>query len=189
MKQGKGATSGVPVDPMWSGDRDLEAGGPSREDSGSESLSKPGTAPGPLGCSAGNLRNPCPPHHPSAGPSVVTRSRNGAAARKGVGERPVAPCGNSAEQSLTTGPLCDSRRVSSVTRASLGGRLSPTRRGQMGFTSSPGLRLSRLPAAPSSLEPTAGLAACAEWQPLGCLKPSSSQRPHSLGRSCGCRDG
>lgn len=28
---------------------------------------------------------------------------------------------NSAEQNLTTGPLCDSRRVSSVTRASLGG--------------------------------------------------------------------
>ena len=74
MRQCKGATSGVPVDSVWNGDRDVEAGGPSREDSGSESLSKPGTAPGPLGCSTGNLGNPCPPLHPWAGPSVVTQS-------------------------------------------------------------------------------------------------------------------
>lgn len=110
---------------MWNGDRDLEAGGPSREDSGSESLSEPGTAPGPLGCSTGDLRNPRPPRHPSAGLSVVTQRRNGAAPWTGRGREPCGTCGNSAEPSLTTGPLRDFRRVSSVTRASVGEGGSP----------------------------------------------------------------
>jgi hypothetical protein len=49
-----------------------------------------------------------------------------------------------------------------------------------GFTSSPGLRLSHPPAAPCSLELTAGLAASEEWQAPSCLKPSPSQRCHCL---------
>lgn len=89
----------------------------------------------------------------------------------------------SVEQSWTATPLWGFIMASFVTHALLGEGVSPMlARGQMGFTSSPGLRLSRLPAAPSSLKQTAGLAASAEWQPHSCLQPSSSLRRLSLGR-------
>ena len=111
-----------------------------------------------------------------------TEYRHGAVPWTGRRREARGTCGNSAGQSLQ-GPCATLEWLAVLPHLNGGGRLSPTCHGQMGFMSSPGLRLSRLPAAPSSLEPTAGLAACAEWQPLSCLKPSSSQRRHSLGRS------